>query len=400
MRRIPGPPAEPITVAGFTAAGFEPVREAFAAGQANDPGGAQLCIYQNGQVVVDLWSGRDVVNDRPIDGDSLIMVASATKGVQAISAALLIDRKELDPEQRVSYYWPEFAKHGKDDTQVWHLLTHSDGVPAWPADSGLTAWDYPDWDRCVAALADAQPLWSPGTARAYHVVCVGHLVGEVMRRITGQTPGEFLTSEVAGPIDAEFFIGLPEELDDRYIPQITNDTAWGTLPWQTDPDREPDEVDELLAVIDADPTIPDLMDLDHSREGRGAEVPGATGIGTARGLARLYAACIGEVDGRRLISDSTRAFVSTSRTDVIPSVGGDRGRALPPYGLGFRLEGGAEPAMLGPASFGHPGGGGREAFADPGSGIAVGYTCSNLVGIESHRPRTAWLTALREIVLS
>src|ERR1700761_6805964 len=151
------------TVEGRTEPGFEAMRDAFARGQANDPGGAQLCVYQKGRVVVDLWTGRDPVNDRPFSGDTLIVLASVSKGITAIVAHSLVQQGVLDLDAPVSLYWPEFAQNGKGAIPVRYLLSHQAGLSEFPAHSGI-GFDTSnalekllDWDRCVEVLAEMAP---------------------------------------------------------------------------------------------------------------------------------------------------------------------------------------------------------------------------------------------------
>jgi len=389
---------------GTVARGFERVRDAFADAQRDDVGGAQLCIYRRGEVVVDLATGDDRVNGRPYDRDTLTVLMSCTKAAVAICCHLLAQQGRLQLDAPVMRYWPEFAANGKDGITVTHLLTHSAGLMSFDPDSGIEARDMLDWERCTAALARMAPLWPPGSAYMYHFITYGYLLGEVIRRVTGRTVGAFLADEIARPLSLDLWIGLPELEDHRVAPHFRSTDVVDAATWRArfsglglDPTQR-----LVRAVIHALTTTDGLIDLMTQRPGRAAEVPAGNGIGNARALAKLYAACIGEVDGLRLLSSETVARASVPQTDGLkgPSPldvfsGGSPQR----FGLGFELPRDIMP-MLGEGSFGHPGAGGRVGFAHPASGIAVGYACNQLLwdGFTPD-PRWSWCAALREIVL-
>ncbi|MEI9886052.1 MAG: serine hydrolase domain-containing protein [Rhizomicrobium sp.] len=169
-----------MEIGGTIEPGFETVREAFAAAQAQDDGGAQLCVYRGGTCVVDLWAGRDKLADRPFTERSLVILMSASKGVTATLAHVLADRGVLDLEAPVATYWPAFAANGKGAITLSHLLTHSSGLVNFDADCGFVVADMCDWDTCVRLLERMAPLWEPGTATAYHALTYGFLVGETI----------------------------------------------------------------------------------------------------------------------------------------------------------------------------------------------------------------------------
>ena len=186
--------------------------------------GAAVCVYQDGTKVVDLWGGvADPATGRPFPEDTIVGVASTTKGATAICAHLLAQRGQLDIDAPVATYWPEFAAEGKDTIPVRWLLCHKAGLPTF--EQPLTLQDFVAWDPVVASLAAQKPLWEPGTAYGYHAITYGHLVGEVIRRITGKSVGTFLAEEVVEPLGIEFWIGLPadQSLDERYCEMIAAD---------------------------------------------------------------------------------------------------------------------------------------------------------------------------------
>ena len=306
-----------MTVHGTTAKNFEPVREAFANAQANDPGGAQLCIYRHGEVVVDLWTGRDIANDRPYTEDTLTVLMSCTKGAVAICAGMLAERGLLDVEAPVAKYWPEFAANGKAHLTVAHCLSHTAGLPTFPIASGITARDFVDWDKCTRALADATPLWAPGAHASYHAVTYGFLVGEVIRRIAGKSFGTFFADEVAKPLGLEFWIGLPDAQQRRVAPHIPQQgTDFRSLLAGAGVNVNDPIMVEILAGFDA---IGEAVDFFNTPAGRAAELPAGNGVANARSLARMYAACIGEIDGVRLLNKDTLARVMQPRTKDLPA---------------------------------------------------------------------------------
>ena len=389
-------------VSGWVAPGFERVRDAFVAGQDRDRGGAQLCAYRRGEIVVDLWSGVDPVNQRPYRADTLTVLMSCTKAAVAMCVHLLAQRGFLDVEAPVARYWPEFVANGKSEITVAHVLSHSAGLMGFDPETPLTAEDMLDWKTCTDALAAMAPLWPPGTAYMYHFITYGYLLGEVIRRVSGNTVGAFVANELAKPLGLDFWVGLPAEADARVAPHFRSNARMeeGAL-------RElfaaggVDTNDRFVrATIGAMVTTEGLIELMTTRAGRAAEVPAGNGVGNARALAKLYAAAIGEVDGVQFLAPKTLARACVPRTDTLTGPKPfDVARGSPQrFGLGFELPRDICP-MLGEGSFGHPGAGGRLAFAHPGLGVAAAYACNNLLwdGFTAD-PRWLWNDALREAV--
>jgi CubicO group peptidase (beta-lactamase class C family) len=377
------------TINGEVAPGFEPVREAFAANFAQHGDiGAAVCVYQDGRPVVDLWGGQaDPDTGRPWTRDTLQLVYSATKGATATAAHLLVQRGALDLDAPVAEYWPEFAANGKADIPVRWLLSHQAGLVA--LDQPVPLADALAWHPMVAALAAQRPLWTPGTAHGYHGRTFGWLVGEVIRRVSGRTPGRFFADEIAAPLGVDFYIGLPPSERDR-VSRMTYqqpDVDLSTIPLES----IPEDLRDLVAAM-SDPNslsnrafqLTDPADIDfNSPEVQAAEIPASNGIGTAHGLARMYAALIGEVDGVRLLTPDTVAAATKEQSN-----GPDQVIMLPSrFGSGYMLPTPLMP-LTGPQSFGHPGRGGSLAFADPEHGIAFGYVMNNIVeGADDPRAR-------------
>ncbi|MBO0879027.1 MAG: beta-lactamase family protein, partial [Mycobacterium sp.] len=236
-----------------------------------------------------------------------------------------------------------------------------------------------NWDPMVDALAAQRPLWEPGSAHGYHGRTFGWLVGEVVRRVSGRSPGQFVAEEIAAPLGADFFIGLPDAERDRVARlAFTPPPDFAAL----DIDSVPEEMRPMVAAA-KDPNslyhrafqVTDPPDMDfNSVEVQAAQIPSSNGIGTARGLARIYASLIGEVDGVRLLNSETRAAATREQ-----SAGTDRVLAMPTrFGSGFMLPTPTMP-LTGPTTFGHPGRGGSLAFAAPDRGLAFAYVTDHII---------------------
>jgi CubicO group peptidase (beta-lactamase class C family) len=352
---------------GFVAAGFEKVRDAFEANfEEHGDQGAACCVYVDGRAVVDLWGGfADLAGGRYWEADTPVIVFSATKGVTAACVHLLAERGVLNFDTPVAAYWPEFAAAGKGAIPLRWVLSHRAGLAA--VDGDLTLAEVLAWEPVVRAIAAQTPNWEPGTAHGYHARSYGWILGEVVRRVTGRSLGRFLADEIAGPLGLDFWIGLPAKHRARNARVIPPE---GGLP-------------SIVDLLGAESLTARVMygpsglfaydDMWNRAEVLAAEMPSSNGVGSARALARLYAAIIGEVDGRRILRADT-----VERACAVQSEGADRVLLLPTrFGLGFML-----PPMLapgcGPQSFGHTGAGGSLGFADPAKRIGFGYVTTKL----------------------
>ncbi|MET7453881.1 serine hydrolase domain-containing protein [Streptomyces sp. NPDC005574] len=359
-----------MDVNGVVAEGFEPVREAFAANFATlGDRGAAVAVYRDGHKVVDLWGGtRDVDGSAPWERDTAQIVRSATKGVAAAVLLLLWQRGELDLDAPVGAYWPEYKAAGKDRTLVWHLLAHRAGVPV--LDRPLTPAQAADPVLGAAAVAAQAPVWEPGTDHGYHAQTYSWLTGELVRRVTGRSIGAWIADEIAGPVGADLWLGLPDgerPRAGRVAETEPPEPAGGlrTRPKRAVAEAYADPESLTRRAFAAITPLPDENDPGY----RAAVLPASNGIATADGLARFYASLIGEVDGGvRLFTPETRERARAER-----SAGPDRVLVVNTrFGQGFMLHEAASP-LLSPGSFGHPGRGGALGFADPESGIAFGY---------------------------
>jgi CubicO group peptidase (beta-lactamase class C family) len=360
-------------VNGFTAPGFEQVRDAFAANlESGRDVGAAFAAYHHGRKVVDLWGGiADTETGRGWEEDSIILVFSTTKGATALCANMLAERGELDVDAPVARYWPEFAQGGKADIPVKYLLSHQAGL-AW-IDGEMSLEEALSWDPVVAALAQQTPHWEPGMQHGYHATTYGWLVGEVIRRVTGASVGAFFQTEVAEPLGLDFWIGLPEAEEPRVVPLITFELPEDLgLTEMIDAFIGPDTgLGKALIAPGgalAEPTVW------NSRGVRAAEIPAANGVTDARSLARMYASMIGETDGIRLLGKDQLERATTQLTSGPNAVLMNLDIQ---FGLGFMV-----PSSLivlgGPRSFGHFGAGGSMGWADPDAGLATGYVMNRM----------------------
>lgn len=290
---------------------FAPVREAFQ--RSFDQGlevGASAAVVHDGELVVDLWGGHtDAERTAGWQADTITNVWSTTKTMTALCALVLADRGELDLHAPVADYWPEFAANGKADVCVRHLLGHTAGLPGW--ELPLTVDELYDWDLATSRLAEQAPWWEPGTASGYHAVSQGHLVGEVVRRVSGRSLGTFFREELAEPLGADFHVGLPPEHDARVAPVVAPpESSLGA-------DLEPGSL-AYRAVSNP----PVRAETSWTEAWRRAEIPAANGHGNARSVARVQSVLShgGSVGGHRFLSPAGCNVVfeeQASGTDLV-----------------------------------------------------------------------------------
>ena len=286
--------------------------------------GASIVVTLDGAPVVDIWGGwSDATHTTDWGRDTITNVWSCTKTVTALAALVLVDRGLLDVYAPVARYWPEFAANGKGDVEVRHLLSHTSGVSGW--DKPFTVEDMFDLAESTKQLAAQAPWWKPGTMSGYHALNYGHLIGEVIRRVDGRTLGRFVAEEIAGPLGADFHIGLnPSEFG-----RVSNVVPPPPLP-----------ID--LASLDPESVIvktftgpgPDASAA-WTPEWRQAENGAAGGHGNARSLARIQSvvACGGEIDGVRLLSPDTIALIFEEQSNGVDLALGQPIR----FGIGYGL---------------------------------------------------------------
>ena len=273
--------------------------------------GASVAVVIEGTPVVDLWGGwADHEATRPWERDTITNVWSSTKTMIAISALVLADGGDLDVFETVAHYWPEFAANGKADIEVRHLLSHTSGVSGWA--QPVVVDDIYDWEKSTSMLAAQAPWWEPGTASGYHALNQGHLVGEVIRRITGLKLGEFFAKEIAGPLGADFHIGLDPSEFHRVSPVVP--------PPPLPIDFDTLDMDSVLVKTFTGPA-PDAS-VAWTPEWRQADIGAANGHGNARSVARVQSVITngGAVDGVQLLSEKTIDLIFQEQASGVDQV--------------------------------------------------------------------------------
>lgn len=343
--------------------------------------GASVCVVQDGRTVVDLWHGSSSPDDAdPVawERDTIVPVWSITKVMANLCVMVLADRGLIDVEAPVARYWPEFAQAGKDAVTVAHVLSHASGVSGW--EQPVEVDDLYDWDRSTAMLAAQAPWWEPGSAPGYHLLDQGHLVGEIVRRVTGESIGTWFAREIAGPLGADFHIGLAPEHDHRVSPISP------PRPLPVDPDTiDPDSISVRTF------TGPFVRAREaNSERWRRAEIPAANGHGNARSVARIQSVLShgGEVDGIRLLSPETIESILEPRvsgTDVVLGISST-------FGLGWALP---DPQVMPSVAPGHRcywgGLGGSVVVNDLERNLTFAYAMNRMIlepvpGTETTRP--------------
>ncbi|WKG03007.1 serine hydrolase [Mycolicibacterium sp. HK-90] len=283
------------TVHGHCEARFTTIRDALTEAIAEgEETGAAIAIDIDGELVVDMWGGHaDAAGTTPWAEDTIVNVWSSTKTVTALAGLMLIDRGVVAADDPVAEHWPEFAANGKQDIEFRHLLTHSSGLSGW--DQPFAIEDSYDWEKSTAALAAQAPWWAPGTASGYHALTHGHLIGEVLRRVTGKTLKEFVREEISGPLGADFQIGARPEDHDRIADIIPSDEPLN-LPL--------DQLSEIALKTFTGTPSPTIA---NTADWRAADIGAANGHGNARSLARILSVISlgGTVDGVTLLKPET-----------------------------------------------------------------------------------------------
>jgi CubicO group peptidase (beta-lactamase class C family) len=381
-------------ISGFVKTGLEPVCEAFIENfSRRNELGAACCIYYQGEKVVDLWGGvRDKATGQPWEEDTMVLVHSTTKGLSAMTLALLHSRGLLDYEQRVSSYWPEFAQQGKREITVRQLLGHQAGLAALdaPVDRAVVA----DLDCLAAVIAAQTPAWKPGTRQGYHFITLGFYEGELLRRIDPRhrSLGQFFQDEIATPLGLDFYIRLPEDIPNSRLAVFYRasmpDMILKSKPGITLAMINPASLSYRSMFKNPGVALP--FDPPHIYS-RDLEVPSQGGVGSARAIARAYS--VFAIGGKEL-----QLRHETLQALMAPAVS-------PRYGfediclkrewqlsLGF-----AKPsrgfAYASPSAFGTPGSGGSFGFADPEYGIGYAYVLNQGGAVQGGDPRDV---ALRE----
>jgi CubicO group peptidase (beta-lactamase class C family) len=355
-----------IEVHGYCDSRFSGVKDAFANNFKDDlEVGASFAATLGGEFVVDIWAGyADAARTRPWERDTIVNVYSTTKVMAALCMLMLVDRGQLDIDAPVAQYWPEFAQAGKENIPVRYLLTHQSGMAG--IVEPITIEEFYDWDRVVGLLAAQEPLWEPGKHSGYHAFTFGHLLGEVLRRITGKTMGTFFREEVAGPLGADFHIGFGEELDSRVADLVPPEKAEESVL----------DSQSKLAKAMANTSFP----AEHTweRAWRAAEIPAANGHGNARSVARVAALLAGggELDGVRLLGMDT-----VEKSIEEQYYGKDLVLGQPiRWGLGWGLSSKEMPVGPNPRTFYWGGRGGSAVVMDLDANLSFAYVMNGMSG--------------------
>lgn len=363
-------------VRGTHDAAFTAVREAFGANFTDhDELGAALCVYSHGRPVVDLWGGLTSPDGSPWQPDTLVNAFSVGKGVLSLATALSVNEGTVAYDSPVTTWWPEFGAEGKHTLTLRDLLGHRAAVPAIRMPLHDTAMY--EWDTMVTALAGETPWWTPGTAHGYHVNTFGFLVGEVLRRATGRTPGSLLATSVRDRFGADVWFGVPDEHHSRVA-----ELRWNATP--TTPGDTTGLTDEQLMYAHAHVNPPGLSGVGHvnTPRWRSAEMPSTNLHASARGVALAYEGVV-----HRLSSD----FLADMLSEV--SNGTDKVlQRTTRFGAGFQLPVPERGFGPNPGAFGHYGAGGSMGFHDPAAGITVGYVM-NQMGSGWQNPRNRAIIA-------
>ncbi|MFD5160688.1 serine hydrolase domain-containing protein [Streptomyces hawaiiensis] len=334
--------------------------------------GAAVAVTVGGETVVDLWGGwADAARSRPWERDTLVNVWSTTKGPVALCAHILADRGLLDLDAPVAVYWPEFAAAGKEKVLVRHLLSHRAGLAGLREPHALE--QLYDWELTTRRLAASEPWWEPGTRSGYHALTYGHLVGEVVRRVSGLRPGAFLAREVTGPLGVDFRIGLPEQDAGRVAELIPPEVTAGS--------EQAAVFARLAPAAIAALTNPVVSAAEANTAGwRAAELPAVNGHGTARAVAALYGvfAGHGSYGGHRLLSPEAAERVREGQGSCRDLVLGAGFEHETEVGLGLWLSGPEGSYGPNPRAFGHDGFGGSCGLADPEAGVSLGYVMNRM----------------------
>jgi CubicO group peptidase (beta-lactamase class C family) len=356
-----------VDVSGSCDKRFEPVRDALARRlESGDELGASITVDIGGETVVDIWGGwRDADHRSPWTEDTITNVWSTTKTVTNLAALMLVDRDLLDPYAPVAKYWPEFAENGKEHVEVRHILSHTSGVSGW--ETPFATEDMYDWDLSTRRLAAQKPWWEPGTASGYHASNQGHLVGELVRRVTGKPLKTFVADEIAGPLGADFQIGAAESDWPRIAPVVPPPP----LPF----DMEALDHDSLTYKTFTGPVV--RAQPANTPGWRRADMGAINGHGNARSVARILKSITlgGAVDGVRLLSPDTIGVIFDEQSHGLDLVLGVSLR----FGIGYGLpETQTVPYMPQGRACYWGGWGGSVILMDLGSGTTISYVMNKM----------------------
>jgi len=366
-------------VAGFVADGFEKLQTTFQEIISEAPdSGAAISIWHKGKNVVNLWGGLADKESKVLwSEDTSAVVFSCTKGLMSLALAQLFQSGKIQYEDLVIDYWPEFKGAGKEKTTIGDLVSHRAGVPFFKDD--IQFEQVINWDYMISKIELEPPLWATGTTYAYHAITHGWLTGEIIRKVTGLSPGQYLAQEISSPLNAHTWLGLPPALENNvaftYASQALSSFFVDLK------NQDTDAGNFLIRSLTLGTAFP--MNLVGKDEGfnstavHAAEIPGAGGIATAHGISKIWSSVVHETDGIRLLNDETVEYVTRVQSEGKPFTDLE-----PPYGkfgMGFQLDSAAR-GYLTKSSFGHDGAGGQCAFADPEHKIGFAFVTSEMRG--------------------
>jgi len=365
---------------------YRPVVDAFITNfKVEDEVGAACSVMLDGRTVVDVYGGwRDGARTKPWDAPTTVCMMSVAKGITAICFNMLIDRGLVDPNARVTEYWPEYGRNGKEKTLVRHFLDHTAAVPVLTTNP---LWPGAMFDReaMIKALEEQEPLWEIGTKAAYHVHHQGFLLGEIMRRVTGKTVGPFLREQVTTPLHAEYYIGGMTDEEQSFVAEVMPNMEAKLFAAKDGADQT-----SLRALaFKQNPNEPWATTMNR-REWRTVEIASGSGHGNARGVARIYGAlgAGGSLDGVTIMSKRQIEAMITEQHNQT------EGLQERPYhqALGLLLNT-PQAVYMGPnmRSFGHHGIGGSIGFCDPDARIGFSYACNKMHAVGTNGPRAARL---------
>lgn len=389
-----------LPIEGFVAEGFERIHERFAAiiAQAPDAGSA-VSIWHEGRNVVNLWGGvADKDAKTPWVEDTKAVVFSSTKGLMSLAIAQLYQAGKISYDDLVIKYWPEYKGAGKDGTTIRDLVAHRAGVPFFEVD--IEEDQVIDWDYMVSRIEAEPAMWEPGSTYAYHAITHGWITGEIIRRVTGMSPGQYLAKYISAPLAADTWLGLPAELENNVSVSFPHEDL--TKFFVDLKEKDTNAGNFLIRSL----TLGNAFSMNLVGKKKGfnapevhqAEIPGAGGISTAHGISKIWSSVVHKTDGVRLLSDETVRYVTSVQSEGKPFTDLE-----PPYGafgMGFQLDSPAR-RYLTSASFGHDGAGGQCAFADPEHKIGFGFVTSEMRGGELEDDRaTSLIGELRKVLQS
>lgn len=365
-----------MDVSGFCSTQFSPIRDLFAELWEDIEVGAALAVYWQGKEVVNLWAGfQDRAKSKPWTEETLVNTYSITKGVMATAITQLAEQGKIEYSEKVCHYWPEFAQNGKHNITVRELLSHQSGLCG--IEQPLTVEDLYDWDKIIGLLETQPPLWTPGTMAGYHAVTWGYLCGELIYRISGLTPGEYVKRHICEPLGLEFYLGVPDKKLNHCAELIgPNHITEKSISPPLKAANSSAPANPLFDIAQLNPIISPFKHA-SSQPWRRAEIPASNGHSDAVSLARLY----GALANGGLLEDTR--FLTVAAIDQAIEVAVDNdidqvmGHVIRRSQAGFILSHDGNYGQE-PRSFGHAGAGGSTAFADPDHSLGFAYVMNQL----------------------